>query len=265
MDENSKLKLVFEEAYKFLNQKVDETEIRKHLEYYQTYNATSIHEIFRKMVGTLTNKQGYVNFIAHPDQVRDILFDFNPKKLLENILDWKQLFNIFKRKFGHKYKMEIDKKRNAWVMYTKGVLTCAKFISNYKDNKEFDDFITTFFFNEFTTAALPMLLEKEIYGFGFPLACDFLKELGYTQYAKPDVHIKEILFSLNLVDSKEDYEVFKMVIKISKVIKKDPVAVDKIFWLIGSGKFHLSTPPIKIGRQREAFINHMKNKYPKTF
>jgi len=265
IDDNSKIKLIFNEAYQFLNQKVEEDEIKKHLEHYQNYKPTLISEIFRKMVGTLTNKQGYENFLAKPEEVRDILFDFNPKILLEKMTNWNQLFDIFKKKFNHKYKMEVEKKNNAWVLYTKGVLSCARFISNFKDYEEFDDFITSFFSYEFTTAALPMVLEKEIFGFGFPLACDFLKEIGYTQYAKPDVHIKDILNSLKLIDSRKDYDVFKKIIKISKILKKDPVVVDKIFWLIGSGKFHLSTPPFEIGSQKEAFLEYIKTKYPDFF
>jgi len=47
-----------------------------------------------------------------------------------------------------------------------------------------------------------MLLAYEIYGYGFPLACDFLKELGYNQYGKSDVHINEIFSSLNLFPNK---------------------------------------------------------------
>lgn len=265
INDNAKIKLIFDEAYKFLIKKVEEEEIKKHIKHYKKYKPTSISEIFNKMVSTLTNKQGYRNFVAYPEEVKDILFNFNPKRLLERVTDWKQLFNIFKKKFGYKYKMEIEKKNNAWVLYTKGVLSCAHFISNFKDYEEFDNFITSFFSYEFTTVALPMVLEKEIFGFGFPLACDFLKEIGYTQYAKPDVHIKDILNSLKLIDSRKDYDVFKKIIKISKILKKDPVEVDKIFWLIGSGKFHLSTPPIDIGSQKEAFLKYIKTKYPDFF
>jgi thermostable 8-oxoguanine DNA glycosylase len=37
-----------------------------------------------------------------------------------------------------------------------------------------------------------MLISREVKGIGFPLACDFLKEMGFTGFAKPDVHIKTI-------------------------------------------------------------------------
>lgn len=145
------------------------------------------------MINSLKNKQGHVNFIANIDQMNLILSEFEPKKVFEKFdNDWKSLFQEFQDKFGQNHTMDINNKRNAWVIYSKGVLSCSKFLSNFDSVKEFDDFVKSFFHNEFTIAALPMLLEKEIFGFGFPLACDFLKELGYVQYGKPDTHLKEI-------------------------------------------------------------------------
>ena len=70
---------------------------------------------------------------------------------------------------------------------------------------------------------------------GFALACDFLKENGYPEFAKPDVHIKKIFNGLGLSDSNDDYEVFKDVIRVSELVNGLPYRVDKLFWLVGSG------------------------------
>jgi hypothetical protein len=212
------------------------------------------------MVQTLKNKQGYVNFIADVEDMREILQEYEPQHIVTRYNNkWGKLFLEFKNIFGNTYKMDIANKRNAWVIYCKGVLSCATFLSNFKVFKDFDEFVKSFFLNEFTIAALPMLLEKEIFGFGFPLACDFLKELGYYQYGKPDVHLKDIFMELKLVDSRSDYEIFKKIVKIGLIVKQDPVIVDKIFWLIGSGKFHISG--ISIGSQKLEFINLMKKRH----
>ncbi|NCD05852.1 MAG: hypothetical protein EOL97_07010 [Spirochaetia bacterium] len=53
-----------------------------------------------------------------------------------------------------------------------------------------------FEYNLQTKIALPLLISKKISGIGFALACDFLKELGFTDYSKPDVHIVAVLTSL---------------------------------------------------------------------
>lgn len=262
MEEDKKLKIIYEEAYNFLKNKVGEDILRKQLDYYYTYTPKSMRDIFERMIETLKNKQGYVNFIADVEQMDFILLNFEPKKVFKKYnYDWESLFYKFKKEFGKDYKMDIKNKRNAWVMYSKGVLSCSEFLSNFNSVKAFDKFVRSFFHNEFTIAALPMLLEKEIFGFGFPLACDFLKELGYVHYGKPDVHLKDIFLELKLVDSRTDYEVFKKIVKIGLLVKQDPVIVDKVFWLIGSGNFYESN--LKIGRPKSQFIKYIKKKLKK--
>ncbi len=110
------------------------------------------------------------------------------------------------------------------------------------------------------------MISIEITGIGFPLACDFLKELGYVQYGKPDVHLKEIFKELNLIDPnekstiKQDYQTLKLIDQIAKENRITPFEVDKVFWLIGSGNFYLSE--INIGRNRNEFIEKVKSTYP---
>lgn len=61
-----------------------------------------------------------------------------------------------------------------------------------------------------------------------------------------------------MVEIESDYEVFKKIVKIGLLVNQDPVIIDKIFWLIGSGKF--SKSGIKIGRQKSEFIAYIKHK-----
>lgn len=210
------------------------------------------------MVSTLKNRQGYKYYIASGEKVQELLFDYDPHKVLEEYKEPKQLFDTFKENFGDKYKnMNFEYKKNAWRLYSFGVISCAKFLINFRDHKEFDEFVKSFSFNEFAIAALPMLLEKEIHGYGFSLGCDFLKELGYVNYGKADTHLKGLFLSLKIVDNKTDYEVFKKIVKIAKIVEVKPVIVDKVFWLIGSGDFYESD--FKIKRQKKNFIAHIIN------
>jgi thermostable 8-oxoguanine DNA glycosylase len=107
------------------------------------------------------------------------------------------------------------------------------------------------------------MISYEVSGIGFPLACDFLKELGFSEYGKPDVHLKDIFKALDLIDpneksaSKLDYQTLKVIDRIAKENGTTAYAVDKIFWLIGSGSFYLSN--LKIGRQKKVFIEKVKN------
>ena len=104
---------------------------------------------------------------------------------------------------------------------------------------------------------MPLLLAKEIFGLGFALACDFLKENGYPKFVKPDRQIKAIFRGLHLTESTSDYEVFKDVIRFSDAVDEIPYRVDKLFWLIGSGKFYLDN--IKIKSNRNEFIQQIIN------
>ncbi len=106
-----------------------------------------------------------------------------------------------------------------------------------------------------------MIIEAEIYGIGFPLACDFLKELGYINYGKPDVHIIEIFKATGLVsDETSNYQVLKAIIRISENVGVSAYNVDKLFWLIGSGYFY-NHPTIgnggRVNSMKEAFIRNL--------
>lgn len=109
-----------------------------------------------------------------------------------------------------------------------------------------------------------MLLDQEIDGFGFALACDFLKELGYVNFAKPDVHIRDIFKALDLCPAKvNDYLLFKAIIRVAKNANFTPYNADKLFWLIGSGYFyddqHIGKKG-RIGSRKFEFIQYAKRK-----
>src|SRR5205823_1404146 len=83
-------------------------------------------------------------------------------------------------------------------------------------------------------------IARQIDGIGFALACDFLKEIGFTNFSKPDVHIKEIFSQLGLSRSKDDVEVFKAVGRIARNVGVTTYEVDQLFWLVGSGDLYFA-------------------------
>jgi len=247
-----KLANTYNLAYKFLEDLIGAEGLEKELTFYHNNKPNNLNDVYKRMQVSLQNKQGYMNFIAPVDEMKDILFNFDCHQVIKKFGDdYEKLFFEFKDSFPNK-KFDINNKRNAWVMYSRGTLSCAKFLSTFKNYEEFDTFVHSFDLNEYTIAALPMLLEKEIFGYGFPIACDFLKEIGYMNYGKPDVHLKDIFVGLGLVDNDSDYEVFKTIVKMAKAVGKEPVIVDKLFWMIGSGKIEISKK--QIGRQKHNFV-----------
>jgi hypothetical protein len=113
-------------------------------------------------------------------------------------------------------------------------------------------------------ASLPMLLSHEIDGFGFALSCDFLKELGYVNFPKPDVHLRDIFTALELCQAGvDDYQLFKAIIRVAGNANVTPYATDKVFWLIGSGNFY-EDPVIGsnglTGSHKQDFIEFARSK-----
>lgn len=109
--------------------------------------------------------------------------------------------------------------------------------------------------------ALPLILAEEIEGIGYTLACDFLKELGFVEYGKPDVHVIGIFVGIGLCQPKPNpYQVQKIITQIAEAAGVSCYNVDKLFWLIGSGKFYKSDHQHlgkngHIGRMKVEFIS----------
>ena len=109
-----------------------------------------------------------------------------------------------------------------------------------------------------------MLLGHKIEGFGFALSCNFLKELGYIKFPKPDVHLHDIFTALELCENGNDnYQLFKAIIRVAIHSNVTPYNADKVFWLIGSGYFY-QDPMIgskgRIGSHKKDFIEFARTK-----
>ena len=259
-------------AYNFLLSKervTDELIIRHLVSEYQKPN--NINTIYKQLFASAQNRQMSNKVIGQSiggiEKLKTVLFDFNPKQVANTYskTDKERLLKIIIKEL--KPKGEIRKtNRSLRPQFCQSVIDSAHFLQEFKETKDFYKW-ADFFANDLRAKpALPLMISIEITGIGFPLACDFLKELGYVQYGKPDVHLKEIFKELNLIDPKEkstikqDYQTLKLIDQIAKENNITPFEVDKIFWLIGSGNFYLSE--INIGRNRNEFIEKVKSTYP---
>jgi hypothetical protein len=147
--------------------------------------------------------------------------------------------------------------RSIWPWYCRSVLSGARLLSRFSPAEDFYGWVDFFDEDERARPALSLLAE-EIEGIGFALACDFLKELGYENFSKPDVHVKEIFWAIGLSPfGTSDYEVFRAVARVARNADVTPYNLDKLFWLIGSGYFY-DDPHIgnngQIGSRKKQFI-----------
>lgn len=204
----------------------------------QDPHTLSMPAFYLRLLKSLTNRQGMPNSIGDIERIRGVLCNFSPKKVADAYgKDWKLLFRTIKKDVKPSARMDIDIPQNYWVVFSKGALDCATFLSGFASAKALATEITHFADSESFSAGLPKVLALEIHGYGFPLACDFLKECGWTQYAKADVHTKRILEHVGLSDG-TDYDTFKAMQAIARHVKETPYAVDKHIWLIGSGNLY---------------------------
>jgi len=141
-----------------------------------------------------------------------------------------------------------------WELFCKTALSGACFLAQLETVQTFKAFVDGFKYNEMTTAVLPLLLQKEICGLTFQSACGFLNRAGFSDYIAPDVRVKALLFDIEIIESKENYELLKTVITIGRANNERPNVVNKLFWMIAAGK--LSDLENKNNLRRE-FIDHI--------
>ena len=221
----------------------------------QNPQTLSMSAFYMRLLKSLVNRQGMPNSIGEITRLRNVLCNFSPKKVSSTYgWDWKSLFYAIKKEIQPSSRMDIDIPQNYWVIFSKGALDGATFLSGFTTTKALATEITQFANSESFSAGLPTVLALEIHGYGFPLACDFLKECGWSQYAKADVHTKKVLKHVGHSDG-SDYDTFKAIQAIARHVKETPYAVDKHIWLIGSG--NLYNKQHKFSTSREEFFRYL--------
>ena len=255
----SQYKIVYDLAFEYLK-KISPVKPDELNEYFQTntgFVAKDMAEVFDRMLFSAQNSQSMpkvIDYRGKREKIKQILFDFNYAEVLNSYKSEQELYD----KFQNEFKINnASSKYNLWLRWSKSIIDISRFLLKFKDVEDFKRFIDKFEYNQFTKAALPMIISKEIRGIGFALACDFMKELGYSDYPKPDVHLIDVFSELNL--SKNDqWDNYKSIIEMAEVVGETPYKIDKVFWLISSGYFYLQEK--RIGQHKKEFIEIAKEK-----
>lgn len=225
--------------------------------------------IYKRLCISAQNKTMVPNVIGKTfDGLGQVLYDFDPinvanyyhktdgNELLHEII--KQLNPIGK---------DITNPKGIWSNFTRTVIEGAYFLKQFNEPYNFYKWADSFAENYEIKLKLPLLISNQIHGIGFALACDFIKEIGYTQYGKPDTHIINIFKGIGKIDntnqkkSTEDtFLAYFIIDEIAKDCNNTSYAVDKLLWLIGSGTFYKDE--INIGRQADFFVTRINNLKP---
>ena len=249
---------VYQGAYNYLLEikpdEISEEELQKYF-VVDSNDFSTLEEIFDHFIGSAQNYQSMPNIIKYDlrkNEIKKMLADFDVQIVKK--MDASDLYYQFREKFNVTSK---DSKQNSWYKWSRAVVDSAKFLSDFKDADDFKDFVNGFNYNQITRMALPLLMEKKIHGVGFALACNTLKDLGFLDYPKPDVHLLDVCSELDLA-KRNQIDVFECVVKMANECKVTPYKVDKIIWLICSGRFYLDD--INVGGHKKEFIEYMKAK-----
>lgn len=216
----------------------------------------SLNDVFEQFIASAQNYRSMpktIQFYKRYDAIKRILYDFDYKAV--KLLSVDELTNLFRTEFNIQ---TTDNKYNSWRKWSRSIIEIAEFVNEFKDVDDFRAFVNQFSYNKQTRIALPLLISTKIYGIGFALACDSLKELGYTEYPKPDVHLMEVFSEIEL-SKKEPIDTFEAIVKMAEECGETPYKVDKVFWLICSGEFYLDK--IKIPRHKDSLIAKLKSIY----
>ena len=233
-----------------------EQEIDVHISFDDGNSPRDMKGVYLSMAENITNRRGMRNTIGDINNYKDLLFSFDPLKVLKKYSNASKLLDAISKANLIKSSINKTNKRSYPYIFAYGCFSIAKFLSKFTDYNDYNGFIKYFLETDDyrRLVGLPLILEKEIHGFKFALACDYLKENHSNKFIKPDVHIKEILDGIGMIDkNKTDYEIFFEIIEMCKIAEIDPYSFDKILWLIGSGNFYRNNKKIKTNKKE--FIN----------
>jgi hypothetical protein len=222
-----------------------------------------IEAIYFRMLVSAQNANMKANIIGGSiggiENFGKVTFGFDPSRVLEEFgEDYLKLFAHARATLKPNGRLRSDT-RSIWPSYCRTALAAALFLAQFKDGADFFEWANRFYRDPRSMPVLPLLVSQEVFGMGYPLACDFLKDLGFTGYGKPDIHIKRILLALGFVEGGvSDYGAQKAIAHIAADSGMSSYSVDKLFWLIGSGKFY-DHPELgkkgKIGQNYKQFLN----------
>ena len=217
--------------------------IEKYLHISTAARPKTIAGLYERMLAAAQNanmKAGVIGgSIGGVGNLGRVLCDFEPTLVLEKYSsDWEEVLDDIVAHLRPRGSIRRTT-RSIWPRYCQTVLSAARFLSQFSSADDFYGWVDFFDRDERARPALLMLLDQEVEGFGFALACDFVMGLGYENFSKPDVHIKEIFEGIGLCPyGSSDYEVFKAVARVARNAGVTPYNVDKLFWLVSSGSFH---------------------------
>ena len=234
--------------------------IKAHLDAADCDRPDTLRGVFARLVFSAQNYWGMPHMIGcqlGPDgvyELAEILSDFDPAAVVEEFgCKWLLLLDRIDEGFPPNEPRSREP-QSVWRKFCLAVLTGAKWLTQFKDANAFYRWVERHDRNAGTRYELARTIAQNVHGYGPALACDFVKELGFLNWSKPDVHLKKIFVGLGLADSEDNWAVFAAIDRLARNAEVTPYHADKVFWLISSGRFYRSKAAV--GRRRDRFVRY---------
>jgi hypothetical protein len=239
---------------------VTEEMIKDHLDAPDSHRPETLCGVFSRLVFSAQNYWALPHIIGcklgtdGTDELAGILSDFDPTAVFEEFgTKWKRLLNRIDEDF-FPTEPRSREPRSAWRKFCRAVLTGAKWLTQFKDVNTFYQWVERHDRNARKRYELACTIASNVRGYGPALACDFVKELGFLNWSKPDVHLKKIFVGLGLATSEDNWTVFRAIDRLARNVGVSPYHADKVFWLISSGRFYRTQSTVC--RSRDRFIRY---------
>jgi len=233
-------------------------------EIFETYlddkRKTTMNEVFQVAVFSFRdwNPQfGKSGITEHAEEIKALFKDFDLQYFNKEIrtLPDDELDVLFKKAFGGS--------NNAYKKVKENVCDSAKYLSEFKNVTEmygyFDSFDST---KKEERDKLIQIIVNKVKWWGAALVPNWLKDIGMSNYSKPDDHVKFIISSLGL-SSDNEYDVMEAVFRMAEDFKSvddqaSAFKLDRIIWLIGSGNFYNHKGIVTFNGNRTEFVEMIK-------
>lgn len=199
-------------------------------------NWDDVYELLAIILQDFNRYPNVINFKGRKTEIKTILKNYDLTYI--SALSADNLLKAFKAEFRFE-------KDTMWKRYCKGLISSAKFLLTFKDINEFRKVCDSMNTSDITREAFALFLSTKIDNMGFAIACNFLKELGYQEYPKPDVHIIDICYDLGLISNKKPIDAYEATVKVAREAGVSPYHLDKLWWLIWSGNFYRYNKNVK--------------------
>lgn len=254
----------------FAAQGVTPDVLSQYLEPGDSLRVTSINRVYKRLLYSAQNANMKASVISGCmdgglDALSPVLFSFDPRTVVARYGDdWESVLDDIVLEVKPRGQIRRTR-RSIWPQFCRSIVSGAGFLVQFRDADAFYACADRYDADAATRADLPMLISKQVTGLGFALACDFVKEIGYSNYVKPDVHTKKILAGLGLIpETVNDQTAFSAITSFARSAALPPYHVDKLMWLVGSGYFYRHSDIGRIDTDRDEFVMSQRHLFAKS-